>query len=185
MHTLPKIKIVFLDRDGVINEQLGDVKGRAPRNTEELKIFPDAITAIPKLASHGFEIIVVTNQPDIARRHNSQSNVNEVNLKIQESIPTISAVCVCPHQDQDNCYCRKPKAGLLIDQLIKMKADPQGCWMIGDRETDILAGIAAGTKTILINRSKEPTITTKQISNADFIVADLHQATKIILSIPN
>jgi len=177
-----KKKFVFLDRDGVINQQVGEANERAPRNLDELAVFPDAIAELPKLAKLGYELIVITNQPDVARKTNSIQNVAEINDSIQQKIPSLKQFKVCPHDDADNCFCRKPKSGMILEELQKVSFDPSNCWVIGDRLTDISAGAGAGIRTILLNRSPDPIIFDLNQIEPNFIVFNLQQAIEIIIS---
>jgi D-glycero-D-manno-heptose 1,7-bisphosphate phosphatase len=144
-------KFLFLDRDGVINHLVAD--GRAPRNIGELTIYEDAIVEIPRLCNMGYEIVVVTNQPDISRGLNTTGNVESINRVIEISIPAVSKFLICYHDNQDFCNCRKPKPGLLLTAIGKTAIEAKDSWSVGDRLTDVAAGAAVGIKTILLNRA--------------------------------
>jgi D-glycero-D-manno-heptose 1,7-bisphosphate phosphatase len=144
-------RAVFLDRDGVINEAiLRDGRPYPPGSVEELRLVPDAAQALSQLKAAGFELIVVTNQPDVARGTRSRSAVEAMNAALSATLP-IDEFCVCFHDDAACCACRKPKPGLLQDAALRRGVDLRRSFMIGDRWRDIDAGAAAGCRTILID----------------------------------
>ncbi len=143
---------VFLDRDGVLNESV--VKNGLPYppvDVDSLKLCPGVEVACRQLVEAGLPLFVVTNQPDIARRTRTTESVETINAYLQSILP-ISEVAVCPHDDDDNCACRKPKPGLLLDLAHRHNIDLSRSVMVGDRWRDIEAGISAGTSTIWIDR---------------------------------
>jgi D-glycero-D-manno-heptose 1,7-bisphosphate phosphatase len=145
-------RAVFLDRDGVLNEAiLRDGRPYPPSSIEELRLVPDAAEALGQLKAAGFELIVVTNQPDVARGTRSRAGVKAMNAVLSATLP-IDEFCVCFHSDADGCECRKPKPGLLEEAAIRRGIDLRRSFMIGDRWRDIDAGAAAGCRTILIDR---------------------------------
>jgi D-glycero-D-manno-heptose 1,7-bisphosphate phosphatase len=145
-------RAVFLDRDGVLNEAI--VRGGhpyPPGSLAELKIYSEASTALGRLKQAGFPLLVVTNQPDVARAVQSSENVNAINRAIGAVLP-VDEFFVCWHDDADCCACRKPKPGLLLDAAAKHHLDLRHSFLIGDRWRDIDAGAAAGCRTVLIER---------------------------------
>jgi histidinol-phosphate phosphatase family protein len=151
---LPKAprRAVFLDRDGVLNEAV--VRGGQPyppATVAELKLFPDAAAALDRLERAGFLLIVVSNQPDVARGAQSRETVDAINAAIAAQLPVLDFL-VCWHDDADGCGCRKPKPGLLLEAATKYGIDLGGSFLVGDRWRDIDAGAAAGCRTVLIDR---------------------------------
>lgn len=149
MHTR---KAVFLDRDGVLNRSI--VRGGKPYppgHLDELEIFPDAAEALARLRAGRFLLLVATNQPDVARGKQSRARVDALNAAIAEQLP-IDGFLVCPHDDVDECLCRKPKPGLLLDGATQYGVELSRSYMVGDRWRDVEAGVAAGCRTILIDR---------------------------------
>ena len=145
-------RAVFLDRDGVLNEAiLREGRPYPPASVEELRLVPDAAQALAQLKAAGFELIVVTNQPDVARGTQSRAAVEAMNAVLSAALP-IDEFCVCFHGDAGGCNCRKPKPGLLKDAAMRRGIDLRRSFMIGDRWRDIDAGAAAGCRTILIDR---------------------------------
>ena len=146
-------KAVFLDRDGVLNEAVvHDGKPVAPSSLAQLRIYPEAAPALTRLKDAGYLLIVVTNQPDVARGEVPKSTVDAINAALRAALPVLDDVCVCWHDDPDNCPCRKPKPGLLLDAAAKYHVDLSASFMVGDRWRDIDAGANAGVRTVLIDR---------------------------------
>ncbi|HEU5451741.1 MAG TPA: HAD-IIIA family hydrolase [Terriglobales bacterium] len=147
--TAPR-RAVFLDRDGVLNRALvKDGKPRPPKDLTELEVPPDVPAAVKKLKDRGFDLLVVTNQPDVARGTQSREVVESINRALSSSLP-LDEVLVCYHRDEDHCDCRKPRPGLLLEAARKRGIDLSASFMVGDRWRDVDAGHNAGCKTILI-----------------------------------
>src|SRR5277367_4796195 len=146
----PTARAVFLDRDGVLNEAI--VRGGKPyppRSVGELKLMPDAALALGRLKDAAFLLIVVTNQPDVARGTLTRVAVEAMHATIKAALP-IDAFSVCWHDDNDACDCRKPKPGLLVEAASRYAVNLRESFLIGDRWRDIDAGSAAGCRTIQI-----------------------------------
>lgn len=142
---------VFLDRDGVISRaRIRDGKPFPPATLEDLEVLPDVLTALRDLKAHGFELLVVTNQPDVARGSQSRDVVERMHRSLASQLP-LDDIFVCYHTDADDCACRKPKPGLLLEAVRKHDIDLSRSFMIGDRWRDVEAGHNAGCKTILID----------------------------------
>jgi D-glycero-D-manno-heptose 1,7-bisphosphate phosphatase len=168
--------IVFLDRDGVINHLVErDGKLVSPRNIGDFKIHNGVFEAVCDLKKAGFQIVVVTNQPDISRKKMLQSDLNKMTEELLDL--GIDKIMVCPHSDEDYCHCRKPKPGMLLEHLRSIPNHPSNLWMIGDNASDISAGEFVSARTILIEsgeRSKE--------TSANFRSSDLRSAVEIIIA---
>ena len=144
-------RAVFLDRDGVINRAVvRNGKPFPPSSADELEMLPDVSAALGELKRHGFELLVVTNQPDVARGTQSQETVERIHQKLASALP-LDGIFVCYHSDEDRCACRKPKPGLLLEVARKHGIDISRSFMVGDRWRDVEAGHNAGCKTILID----------------------------------
>ena len=174
-----KNKAVFLDRDGVLNQAVvRNGKPYPPVTAAELVLAPDAKAALRKLKAQGFLLLVVTNQPDVAKGITTRGAVDEINEKLASELP-LDDVFVCFHQDQDHCECRKPKPGMILGGARKHNVDLAESFMVGDRWRDIDAGFAAGCRTILIDRhynEREPQ------ARPDCIVESLAEACDWILA---
>ena len=145
-------RAVFLDRDGVVNRAvLRDGKPYPPSSLADLRLLPGVHEACRMLREAGFALILITNQPDIARGTANASEVGEIHSRLRRFLQ-LDDVRVCPHDDDARCDCRKPKPGLLFQAAAKYGLDLPGCYLIGDRWRDIDAGHAAGCQTVWIDR---------------------------------
>ena len=155
----PLKRAVFLDRDGVLNRALERAgKPYPPRTPEELEILPGVPEALALLKARGFLLIVVTNQPDVARGTQRREIVEAIHQRLREVVP-VDDIRICYHDDDDLCDCRKPKPGLLVSAANDWGIDLAASFMVGDRWRDIEAGQRAGCTTILIDRHENPSLT--------------------------
>jgi len=144
-------RAVFLDRDGVINRAIvHHGKPYPPSSVHDLEILPGVREALSELRKAGFFLIVVTNQPDVARGSKSRHEVDALHRALQTQLP-LDEFRVCYHDDPDRCSCRKPKPGMLLKAAEEHGLDLSKCYMVGDRWRDIGAGKRAGCHTILID----------------------------------
>jgi len=150
---IKKNKAIFLDRDGVINKNRDDYV----KSTKELEIFSNIGKEILKLKMKGFLIIVITNQSVINREIITITELEEIHSTIQKflmkSKTSIDKFYFCPHRPDENCDCRKPKPGLILQAINEFSIDVSKSWMVGDSKTDIQAGEKAGCKTILLKKN--------------------------------
>lgn len=146
---------VFLDRDGVINQKLAD--GEYVTSWEEFHFLPGAQSAIRCLNELGFLVIVVSNQRGIARGVLTERVLQEIHEKMKRELERagarIDGLFYCPHDDADQCACRKPQPGMLLDAAQSLDIELSSSWMIGDARSDIEAGRNAGCRTILIGQT--------------------------------
>jgi D-glycero-D-manno-heptose 1,7-bisphosphate phosphatase len=142
---------VFLDRDGVLNRTVvREGVPHPPDSVAEVEILPGVADALARLAELGIPLIVVTNQPDVARGTQSKQAVEAINRHLGERLP-LTAFYVCFHDAPDHCACRKPKPGLILDAASAYNIDPRRSFLVGDRWSDVAAGQAAGCETLLID----------------------------------
>ncbi|MGO9877214.1 MAG: D-glycero-alpha-D-manno-heptose-1,7-bisphosphate 7-phosphatase [Acidimicrobiia bacterium] len=142
---------IFLDRDGVIAESRRGPGGSTPPVSVDDVTIPDGVApALNTLKDAGYCLVVVTNQPDVARGSMTRDEVDAINAVLCRTLP-LDAVYACFH-DGSQCKCRKPQPGMLLDAARDLALDLQGSWLIGDRWVDIAAGTAAGVRTILVGR---------------------------------
>lgn len=142
---------VFLDRDGVINRtHVVDGVPHPPASAAECEVLPGVPEAMDALRAAGLPIIVVTNQPDVARGTQSREAVEAINGCLRSVLP-IDAVYVCYHDSADGCDCRKPRPGMLIRAAEDHHLDLPNSFLVGDRSGDVLAGAAAGCRTYLVD----------------------------------
>jgi len=143
-------RAVFLDRDGVLN-RIRVEGGRLypPASAAELQIAAGASRALTSLKEAGFLLIVVTNQPDVARGLQTRAEVENIHAVLQRALP-LDDFFVCYHDDADACQCRKPRPGMLLAAAERYAVDLPHSYLVGDRWRDIDAGARAGCTTILI-----------------------------------
>src|SRR4051812_29820475 len=133
---------IFLDRDGVINKTV--VRGTVthpPGTLEEFEFLPGVLEACVRLSEAGFALIVVTNQPDVARGIQQRDRVEAMNDLVRSRLPVLD-VLACYHDSADHCSCRKPKPGMLLEAAQRHGLDLARSFMVGDRWSDIVAGQA-------------------------------------------
>lgn len=155
-----KQKAVFLDRDGTINRYVGFL-----RDIDDFELLPGAADAIRQINASGYLAIVVTNQPVIARGEVTYAQLRQIHNKMETLLGTqgayVDGIYFCPHHPHKGyegeipelkieCDCRKPKPGMLLKAAEDFNIDLKASWMIGDRESDVKAGLAAGCQTALI-----------------------------------
>jgi len=146
----PAKPAVFLDRDGVLNEVIfRNGRPYPPGDLSELVITSGARAALDELKREGFVLIVVTNQPDIARGRANRVDVDKINAQLAAILP-LDGIEVCEHDDKERCDCRKPKPGMILRAQEMLGVDLAGSFVVGDRWRDIEAGRRAGCRTILI-----------------------------------
>jgi D-glycero-D-manno-heptose 1,7-bisphosphate phosphatase len=146
---------VFLDRDGVLNRSVfRDGVASPPHTLGEFEFLPGVSRAVELLRGAGFVLVVVTNQPDIARGTQATSAVDALNDVVVRELG-VDAVLVCPHDDADGCACRKPKPGLLFEAMERFEIVPERSFMVGDRWRDVAAGLAAGCRTVQVGSLDE------------------------------
>jgi len=173
-----KHKAVFLDRDGVINRAIvRDGKPYPPDSLDELEILPDVPAALALLRQAGYRLIVVTNQPDVARGSKAREEVEALHQALRAQLP-IDEIRVCFHDDADDCRCRKPKPGLLLDAAKTNGIDLKASVMVGDRWRDIEAGRQAGCTTVFINYNYQE----RQPATPNVSVRSLTEAAEWIIS---
>jgi D-glycero-D-manno-heptose 1,7-bisphosphate phosphatase len=146
-------RAIFLDRDGVLLEStVVNGRPRPAQSAADGKILPGVPEACRALRSSGFVLIVVTNQPDVARGLVTEEAVTAVNDALLAAVE-LDDVLMCVHDDTDKCSCRKPAPGLLVTAANRWSIDLGVSVMVGDRWRDIAAGKAAGCHTIFVDRA--------------------------------
>ncbi len=169
---------VFLDRDGVLNEvEVRDGTPHPPAGVEQLCLLPGVVEACHRLRDLGFTLVVVTNQPDIARGKQTRGEVDRMHDMLRQQLP-LDEIVVCPHDDIDDCACRKPRPGMIVAAAARLDLNLAESMCVGDRWRDVEAGQRAGVMTIFVDRGygeRRPT-------DPDAIVASLPEAVKVIES---
>ncbi len=143
-------RAVFLDRDGVITRAVVRDGKPCPAAEEGLELLPDVPAALVELHDAGFRLVVVTNQPDVARGTLRREVVDRMHARLRSLLP-IDDIRTCDHDDEDECECRKPKAGMLEAAAQDAGLSLHDSFMVGDRWRDVEAGRRAGCTTIFID----------------------------------
>lgn len=147
-------KAIFLDRDGVLIHSIG--KGEYVKEIHQVSIIEKNVEFFRKLSkTYNVLFLVVTNQAGVEKGLITIKQVEAVNQHINSILSQkeikIERFYVCPHKQNSECRCRKPKSGLLERAILDYSLIPSNCLMIGDRETDLLAGNAIGVRSFLLN----------------------------------
>jgi D-glycero-D-manno-heptose 1,7-bisphosphate phosphatase len=172
-------KAVFLDRDGVLNEpSVRNGKPYPPADMMSLIVLPEVRSACTALKQAGYTLVMVTNQPDVRRGVRNRDTVEAMNQYIAREL-SLDSVRVCWHDDNE-CECRKPKPGMLLDAAAELSIDLASSFMVGDRWRDTEAGRNAGCRTVFVDRGYNE----RQPSDYDWRVADLPAAVARILKEP-
>jgi D-glycero-D-manno-heptose 1,7-bisphosphate phosphatase len=155
-------KAIFLDRDGVINKK--PKEHDYVKRWEEMKILPGAKKALTLIKQSGYLAVVITNQRGVARKMMTHEDLRDMHMKLNEKMKgQIDAFYYCHHEVFENCECRKPKPGLLHKAAAELDIDLEQSWMIGDSESDIECGFAAGTKVKMVETDGNLFLEVKQI----------------------
>jgi D-glycero-D-manno-heptose 1,7-bisphosphate phosphatase len=174
-------RAVFLDRDGVLNRAVVREGRPYPATTlDEVEILPGVVDGVRQLKAAGFVLIVVSNQPDVARGILPRASVEAINEYLSERLP-IDRFIMCYHDNGDNCDCRKPRPGMLLTGGREFNVDLSASFMVGDRWRDIEAGASAGCRTFFIDYGYDE----RRPLSSDFRVSSLQEAALIIISETN
>lgn len=173
-----KRKAVFLDRDGVINSSIGN---RPPNNVSEFVLFPGVPEAIRRFNEAGYLVFVVTNQGGVGLGYMTPGELDAIHNKMARDVEAeggyFTEIRSCNHRPRAGCSCRKPKPGMLLSLAEKHHVDLAQSYLIGDRDVDLEAGKAAGTKTILIESAEK----IEQVP--DYTCPDLLAASSLIVKL--
>ncbi len=175
-------KAVFLDRDGVINRAyISNNIPVPPKTIEELEILPGVMDAIKLLNARDFELIVVTNQPDVARGITTKESIELIHGTLEMELG-INQFYTCYHEDSQRCSCRKPKPGLILKAASDLNLDLSSSFMVGDRWRDIAAGQSAECECFFINYGYKEQQPSQPFREANSLY---HAALQIIEEIEN
>jgi D-glycero-D-manno-heptose 1,7-bisphosphate phosphatase len=167
---------VFLDRDGVLNDvQVRHGVPVPPPNADELRLLPGVVAACMRLRELGYVLVVVTNQPDVARGRQTMAEVERTHAVLRAALP-LDEIVVCPHDDADGCACRKPKPGMLVDAARRLGLDLSRSFCVGDRWRDVEAARRAGVRAIYVKRDYGE----RAADGADAVVSSLADAVPFI-----
>ena len=182
------MKLVILDRDGVINQDSANFI----KNPNEWNALPGSLEAIALLNQSGFRVAIATNQSGIARGLFDMATLNAIHDKMYRALAQIGgridAMFYCPHAADDNCNCRKPKTGMVEDIARRFSVDLSEVFAVGDSLRDLQAFHDAGCKPILVRSGKgeetlaEGQLPNKQLPSNTLIFADLSEAVQHIIA---
>ncbi len=180
--TVKNKRIIFLDRDGVINRELDGYV----TDWSKFEFLPDALESLKLLKENGWSVIVITNQSAIGRGYAAKEVIEEIMAKmiseVQAAGGDILDVFYCPHTPEDECICRKPKPDLFNQAAEKYGIDLSDKWYIGDKLSDVEAAKSASMKAILIRGGKEVKGLSVSEDDAAAIVSDLAEAIEFIMA---
>jgi histidinol-phosphate phosphatase family protein len=145
------MKVVLLDRDGTV---IADPPDERVDTIDKIQLFADSIEALRLLAAHDFAIILITNQAGIAEGRINQREFEIINDRVLAMLAPsgvrVLKTFVCPHGPADNCECRKPKPTMILQAAKEFALDLEHTYMVGDRQSDIMAGVNAGARTVFV-----------------------------------
>jgi len=179
-----KCKCVFLDRDGVINKKA--LEGDYIKKWSEFKFLSNVKETLKRLNKAGFLVIIITNQQGIAKGVMTEQDLKDIHTKMIEELKKsgakIDGIYYCPHDEKDNCNCRKPKIGLFLEAKKDFNIALNKSWLVGDSNSDILAGKKAGCRNILIKKkfNRSDILIYKKIRSI-YIANNIVDAVNIIL----
>jgi D-glycero-D-manno-heptose 1,7-bisphosphate phosphatase len=169
---------VFLDRDGVLI-----VEKDFLNSTEDIEFYPETIESLRSIKSQYLKI-VISNQSGVARGYFSSKDVEKLNSHLSELLAdngiSIDAWYFCPHGPDDGCSCRKPAPGMILEAADKLDIDLSKSWIIGDKSSDIEAGMTSGVKTILVKSGYAGAEPGSRDIKPDFTAADIREAVDYI-----
>ena len=182
------VRAVFLDRDGVINENRND----HVKDWSEFRFLPGAAKAVARLSQAGLLVFVITNQAIVNRGLVSHRVIDTINQQMAREIEQlggqIHSIAYCPHRPEEGCSCRKPQPGLLLEIANQYDLDLREAVLIGDALTDIEAGLAVGCESILVLTGRGPdqlNLAAKSGKRGFTVARDLSTAVDLLLGQQN
>jgi len=177
---------VFLDRDGVLIEN----RAEYVREWSQVLVYPKTYFSLKSIQNRGYKIVIVTNQSAVGRGLMTLQTANTINQRLVDLIGEndirVDGVYLCPHRPEDDCDCRKPKPGMLLQAAKELSLDLSRSWLVGDAWSDVLAGQAANLRgEVLVKTGRGfDQVNLPKPSDADFchIADDLADAVQIIAS---
>jgi D-glycero-D-manno-heptose 1,7-bisphosphate phosphatase len=169
-------RAAFLDRDGTLNER--PPEHRYVTSAAEFAWLPGAATGAARLAAAGYVLALVSNQRGVSLGLVDEGALRAIEIVIQRGLAqhgcSVEAFSYCPHDERARCSCRKPRPGMILRLAAELDLDLQRSWMIGDSESDVLAGKAAGCRTALVATGSES-------CDADLVGPSLDAVSELII----
>jgi D-glycero-D-manno-heptose 1,7-bisphosphate phosphatase len=190
MATMNSMRAIFLDRDGTLTKDLGFV-----HRAEDLQLLDNAVAGLRRMSAAGFRLFITTNQSGIARGYFSEANMHAFNAVLQQQLRAegveIEAIYYCPfHPDASvdiyraDSPLRKPRPGMILQAAAEHGLDVKASFAIGDKKSDVLAGQAAGCRTILVQTGAAGTGENELQAQSDYVASDLLAAAEWIANRP-
>jgi D-glycero-D-manno-heptose 1,7-bisphosphate phosphatase len=174
-------RAVFLDRDGVINKSVvREGRPYPPAEAKDFELYEDVAAGCARLEAAGYLLIVITNQPDVARGTQTRTTVEAMHRKMLEALPQIARVEVCWHAGADwgdPCDCHKPAPGMVLRAAKALGIDLAQSFLVGDRWRDVDCGHGAGSRTIFVDRNYSEALR----QPPDWTVESFGQAVEVIM----
>jgi len=173
------MKIILLDRDGTV---IVDPPDERVDRLEKIELFPDTLEALKYLAEHDFAVILVTNQAGIAEGRLTEAEFEVINDDVVRQLAPSGVKILktyrCPHRSEDGCECRKPKPTMLLQAAKEFDLDLSKAFMVGDRQTDVVCGVNAGARTVLVKTANDPV----ESQEAEYTAPTLLDAVKYVVA---
>lgn len=178
------MRVVFLDRDGVINRNF---PGDYVKNKEEFEFLPGSLDGLKRLYEAGWQVVVISNQAGVGKGLMSKEALDEIDRRMFSEVEAaggrINATYYCLHRHEESCGCRKPAPGLIIRASEDIGVDPRETIFVGDADRDVQAGRAAGCRTVVVLSGSVSMSEARAFDPApDFIAADLSDAAEWIIA---
>ena len=185
------MKVVFLDRDGIINKYPGD--GDYVKSIKEFKTIPGVFKALKRLKEQGYKLFIISNQACVGRGVITQEKLNQITDKLEQAALkqglSLDGIFYCTHHPDDKCPCRKPNIGNIKKAMASIKSHPSKIkigFFIGDTDKDIETGHKAKLNTILVEsgRDREDDFINNKLK-PHYVTKHLSQAVDLILEYEN
>lgn len=179
----PVARAIFLDRDGVINENRADYV----KSWSEFHFIDGALSALAQLAGSKFKIVITTNQSAIGRQLTTRETVDDIHRRMLHAIVQaggrVDRILYCPHRPDEGCQCRKPRPGLLLQARQELLLDLTDSYLVGDSVEDMQAGLAVGCTTLLVltGRGRDAVANLQELGQQPIIAENLTDAVNAIL----
>jgi D-glycero-D-manno-heptose 1,7-bisphosphate phosphatase len=178
---------IILDRDGVIIEN----RENYVRSWADVEIYPQALKALADASHSTFKIVIITNQAGVGKGIIPLQTANEINQHlvriIEKAGGRVDGLYMCPHTSQDQCECRKPRPGMILQAERELSLDLSRSWMIGDALSDLQAGRAAGVGQLVLVRSGRGAHQAQLVENSSLgpfqLYAELNEAMQHLLNL--